>query len=308
MVTKMKGKIRITDPSLSTNLLIQSNRNCNFKAVDKNFRKSLLVIDNDELDFYYLPIDYSQVVNFENHNVEISKVTSINPFNVGQMLRKPNKLDESDFSLFLIENIRLLAIILIGFVLTVTAKFTLFKLVKRRYTGLHKLLVTNRTRLSSGISFKTAVLSLAFSFFLFFNLSMLTNMIKTQKVTVSTSEFINSISKLNKTTKTLVTFNINSRNLFNRLFKNRKRTNAITSSDYANFEDFFSKLSKNEFDCYFYFMSEFYIFASIYYVTLLNRSVDHFVFFKPTIYYESLKALFYRKNLDEKRKKIINYK
>ena len=263
-------------------------------------------MDNDEFDFYFWAMEYSGI-DFDNHNVGISKITSINPFNVGQMLRKPNKLDESDFSLFLIENICLLVIILIGYFLTVTVNFTFLKLVKRR-CSLHDLLAINRTRLSSSGSFKIAVLSLAFTFFLFFNLSILTNMIKTQKVTVSTSEFIDSISKINRTTKTLVTFEINSMHLFNRLFY-RKPTDAITSSDYANFDDFYSKLSKRGVDTYFFFMKDSYFFASIYYVTLLNTSIDdYFAFLKPTIYYESFKAFLYRKNLDQKRKKILNHK
>ena len=265
-------------------------------------------MDNDEFDFYFWAMEYSGI-DFDNHNVGISKITSINPFNVGQMLRKPNKLDESDFSLFLIENICLLVIILIGYFLTVTVNFTFLKLVKRR-CSLHDLLAINRTRLSSSGSFKIAVLSLAFTFFLFFNLSILTNMIKTQKVTVSTSEFIDSFSKINRTTKTLVTFKTSSRKLFNRLFKDRKRTDAITSTEYVKFDEYFSKLSEGGIHTYFFFMRDIYFFISIYYVTLLNNksTYDYFAFLKPTIYYESLKAFIYRKNLDQKRKKILNHK
>ena len=118
------------------------------------------------------------------------------------MLRKPNKFNQSDFSSFFIENIRLLVTILIGFVLTVIIKFTLLKLSKRRYS-LFNLLSIYGYRLGS-IS-KLGSISLAFSFFLFFNLNILRNMIKTQKITVDTSEFIDSISKLNTTTKTLIT-------------------------------------------------------------------------------------------------------
>ena len=250
-------------------------------------------------------MDYSQVVNFENRNVELSKVTSINAFNVGQMLRKPNKLNQLDVTLFLIENIGHLAIILIGYFVDLMTIFTLLKLAKQK-CNLYNLLTINRTRLGLG-SFKIAVLSLAFSCFLFFNLNILTNMIKTEKVTVSTSEFIDSISKLNTTAKTLVSFNLNSTALFNRLFKGRKRTDDITSTKYYLY-GFLSKLSRKGLDSYFYFMNEFQFFFSIYYLTLRNKSLDYFVFFKPTIYYESLRAYFYRKNLDQERKKIINHK
>ena len=261
---------------------------------------------DEEFDLYFWPIDLSYASELtENHDIEISKLTSIDTFNVGQILRKSNKLNESDFSLFFIENIRLLIIILIGFVLTVTAKLTLFKLVKRRYTGLHNLLTINRTRFGSGTSFKTAVLSLAFSFFLFFNLSILTNLIKTEKVTVDTSEFIDSISKLNRTTKTLIAWDTNSTNVFYRLFKKPKQADALTAFDYANVDDFVSKVSKRELDFYFYFINEIYFIYLVYYVTL-NRSADYIAFFKQTIYFETLRAMLYRKNLDKKLKQILN--
>ena len=196
------------------------------------------MLDDNILDFYYWPVglSYERLVS-KNHNIEISKVTSITPYNVGQVLRKPNKFKKSDFSLFFIENIRLLVIILIGLILNVTAKFTLLKLIKRRIS-LYNLLTTNGTRLDS-ISFKLGFIGLAFSFFVFFNLNILTNMINTQKVTVSTSEFIDSISKLNRTTKPVITLYTESMALFYRLFKKRKRNDDITVSDYPKFDAFF---------------------------------------------------------------------
>lgn len=273
----------------------------------KNFDESVLMMDKDKFDFYYWLMDLSHsCLVIENHNFEISRVTSVNTFHVGQILRKPNKLNKSDFSSFLIENVRLLIIILIGYIVILMAIFTLLKLIRRR-CSFYNLLTINRTRLGS-ISFKIDFIILAFSFFLFFNLSILTNMIKTEKVTVSTSEFIDSISKLNKTTKPLATVDTNSTNLFYRLLKKSKQSDALTVNNYANFDHFISKISKNRFDSYFYFMDEIYFFVSVYYVTLLNRSVDHFVFFKPTIYYESFRAMFYRKNLDQKMKQILNHR
>ena len=261
-------------------------------------------MDGDAFDFYHWPMDLSLGSVIYNHNIEITKAASINAYNVGQLLRKPNKLNKLDFSLFLIENICLFVNILIGYFVILMAIFILLKLAKRKY-NLYNLLTINQTGLGS-ISFKIAILCLAFSFFLFFNLSILTNMIKTEKATVSTSEFIDSISKLNRTTKTLVTFSQNTTNLFNRLFQKRKRTDSL--SGYANFDDFFSKLSKDELDSTFYFMSGIHFFISIYYVTLLNRSVDHIAFNKPTIYYESLRVFIYRKKLDQKLKKILNHR
>ena len=260
---------------------------------------------DEEFDFYYWPIDLSYASELaNNHNIEIGKLALIDAFSVGQILKKSNKLNESDFSLFLIENIRLLAIILIGFILTVTAKLTLFKLIKRRYTGLRNLLTINRTRFGS-IWFKAGFLSLAFSIFLFFNLSILTNLIKTEKVTVDTSEFIDSISKLNRTTKTLIAWDTNSTNAFYRLFKKTKPTDAIAAFDYASVEDFISKVWKRELDCYFYFMGEGYFTYVIYYITL-NGSADYIAFFKQTIYFENLRVMLNRKNLDKKLKQILN--
>ena len=265
------------------------------------------MIDDNILDFYYWPMDlsYKRLVS-KNHNIEFSKVTSINPFNVGQMLRKPNKLNESDFSLFFIENMRLVVIILIGFCLTVTAKFTLLKFINRK-CSLYDLLMINGNRLNT-ISFKLGSITLAFSLFLFFNLNILKNMIKTQKVTVDTSEFIDSISKLNRTNKTPITFRKDSMALFYRLFKKRKQNDSLVVLDYANFSDFVSHISKRELDSYFYLMSELFFFLFVYYITQLNRSVDHIAFFKPTIYFESLRTIFYRKNLNEKMKKILNFR
>ena len=263
------------------------------------------MFDDNILDFYYWPVElsYERLVS-KKHNIEINKVTSTTSYKVGQVLRKPNKLNQSDFSLFLIENIRLLVIILIGFVLNLSSKFTLLKLSKRRCI-LYDLL-TNGTRLSS-ISFKLGSVTLAFSFFLFFNLNMLTNMIKTEKVTVSTNEFLDSISKLNRTTKPVITVYTESMALFYRLFKKRKRNDDLKLTDYSkNVQKFFSTISKNGFDTYFYFMEEIFYLYFFYYGSLLNRSVDYIVFCNPTIYFESLRTIFFRKNLDKKMKQILN--
>ena len=261
------------------------------------------MMEEDETDFYYWPLELSYANFTENNNVKVSKATSINAFNVGQMLRKPNKFNKSDFSLFFIENIRLLVIILIGFILTVTAKFTLLKLGKRRCILYHFL--TNGTKLSS-VSFKLGFISLAFSFFLFFNLNILRNMVNTQKVAVDTNEFIDSISKLNKTTKTLITVYPDTMSLFYRLFKKGKRNDDFTVSDYGNIQDFFSKISRDGFDSYIYFMGEINFLASIYYAKLVNTLLDPIVFFKPTIYFELLRSIFYRKKMEQNMKQILN--
>ena len=232
----------------------------------------------------------------------MSKITSIYPYNVGQILKKSSKFNKSDFSLFFIENIRLLVIILIGFILTVTAKFTLLKLIKRR-CSLSNLLINYDYRLGS-ISFKFGFLSLAFSFFLFFNLRILTNLIKTEKITVDTSGFIDSVSKLNRTTKTLIAWDKNSTNSFYRLFKKRNESDALAVFENGSTKDFISKMSNHQLDSYFYFMHGFFFFYLIYKISI-NRLVDHIIFCKPAIYSESLRTIFYRKNLDPKMKKIL---
>ena len=262
------------------------------------------MMGDDDLDIYYWPMDlaYTRSVTV-NHNVEKSKITSIYPYNVGQILRKPNKLNESDFSSFFIENIRLLVIILIGFVLIVIAKFILLKLIKRRFS-LYNLLNTNGTRLDSK-SFKLGFLSLAFVFFLFFNLRILTNLIKTEKITVDTSEFIDSVSKLNRTTKILITWDKNTTNAFYRLFKKRKKNDDLVVFENGNMENYFSKISKLDLDSYYYFLHSFFLFNLMSDVPI-NRPVDYIVFYKPTIYFEPLRTIFYRKNLDPKMKQILN--
>lgn len=256
----------------------------------------------DEFDIIAWPLELSRAALLSQHNVAFSKVISVNSFQIGQILRKPNKLNKSDLSLFLIENIGLLVIILVGFVLSVIAKCAILKLNKRRFSSLYNLLVINRTR-SGSISFKIGVLSMALYIFLFFDLRILTNMIKTDKVTVSTSEFIDSISKLNRTSKTMVAWDTNSTILFYQIFKKRKQNDVIAFD--AKLRGFFDS-SKCGLDYYFYFMCEFFFFFTVYHVTLVNRSVDHFIFFQPTIYFESLKAIFYRKDLDDKMKRILN--
>ena len=259
----------------------------------------------EEFDLYFWQMDlYHSSLVADNPNIEISKVTSIEPYNIGQILKKPNKIDKSDFSVFFIENIRLLIIILIGFISTLSAKFILLKLIKRRFSLYH--LLTNGTRLDS-ISFKIGVLSLALVFFIFFNLNILTNLIKTQKVTVDTSEFINSVSKLNKTTKPFVATDSHSEKLFYRLFKKRKHSQTLVSTDYPNLDDFFSKISKNGIDSYFYFTGEINFIYAVYYV-ILNKSADYIGFFKQTIYFEFLKVMLFRKKMDKKMKQILNYK
>ena len=184
------------------------------------------------------------------------------------------------------------------------AIFTLLKLTNQK-CSLYSLLTIDQSRLSS-ISFNSAVLSLSFTFFLFFNLNILTNMIKTEKVTVSTSEFIDSISKLNRSTKTLITLDEDSMNIFLRMFKKRKKGDAQIVSLYDELNDIISKVTKNGLDSYFYFMGEIYFFLLINDVSSINISADHIAFAKSTIYFETLRAIFYRKNLDQKMKKILN--
>ena len=266
-------------------------------------------MNKDELDFYYWPMDISNPNQTDYRSFGLSKVASTAPVNVGQILRKPNKLNKLDFSSFLIENIGLLVLTFIGYFFSLMVIFILLKLFKRR-CSLYCLLNFDRSRLSS-MPFKICILFLAISLFLFFTLSILTNMIKTEKVTVSTSEFIDSISKLNKTTKTLIIRLPRFKKLFNRLSKKTKHNDVLCIYDYNNYNKYdnfnyiYSKISKNGFNSFF-LMEEIYFFSLAYHFTLLNRLVDHFLFIKPTIYFEALRAIYYRKNLDKKMKQILN--
>ena len=133
-------------------------------------------------------------------------------------------------------------------------------------------------------------------------------MINTQKVTVDTSEFIDSVSKLNRTTKSLITLHTDSMALFYRLFKKRNQSDVLVVFDYADFSDFISKMSKRGLDSYFYLMSEGLFLFLANYVILLNKPVDHFVFCKQTIYFESLRTVFYRKKLSKKMIRILKHR
>ena len=105
---------------------------------------------------------------------------------------KSDNLEKSDFSSFLFDNVRLVIIILLGYLSLVVVTWMVPNLIRQGYSRINSLKLTilrfffiDLNRLIS-LSYKFAVLVLMFNFFIFFNRNFLSGNIKTSKVVINT--------------------------------------------------------------------------------------------------------------------------
>lgn len=136
--------------------------------------------------------------------LEISSAFTSSSMSVGQILDIP-KTTKSDYVSFLLENKSLIPVIFIGYLITLLAFFIFLQTLYCEKAKNLKLNVfspffigQNKLRLFSS---KISLIYIFFTIFLFIIITLFSNSIKTDSVIVSTSEIIDSISKLKETDK-----------------------------------------------------------------------------------------------------------
>lgn len=116
-------------------------------------------------------------------------------YRLGQLFPEKNaegKLEKADLSAFLFENVRLLMMILLGYVFITVVTSIALSLIRKDYSYFKSLKLTllNAYFIDSkpllSLSLKFAVLLLSFELFMFFNKNFLGAGIKTSKVVVNT--------------------------------------------------------------------------------------------------------------------------
>ena len=147
---------------------------------------------------------------------------------------------------------------------------------------------------------------LFFNLFLFLILNLLSGNVKTEKSIVSTEEIVDSVFKLFKTQKVLVS-NPEGLNLKAVPPKGSflERLSGKETVTLRNWRDM-AGMKEKGFDQYLLFMEQR---AVHYVVSLLSENVKQVglvVFLKPTSYFERLAIYRMRRGLDERRKRFIN--
>lgn len=249
------------------------------------------LIENNLVDVD--PFPREMIIDTDSHpNLESTKACSTELFQIGQVLNKPNNLENSDLSSFLFENINVLVYILIGYLLLFVSSFVFLKKVLPKYRSfkisklfLNKLLFLDSNQLRQ-LSCEIALIFIFFSLFLFIVTNILSNLIKTNKVVVNTDEFIDSIEKLFTTKKSftfqpedLPYFNRTSKSSFLYKFYHKKieRENRFVSlDDQTKFRQF---MMNNKLNSLFFFMKQSGMLIVLAFISPFTR--NQFIFMGP---------------------------
>lgn len=225
----------------------------------------------------------------------------------GQFLNPTSR--SYDLASFLVQNLSLVAYILLGWLLvvlttTIWAKLTRSILNFRRENPklfLFRVPFIGSSRLQL-VHLKLIFWS--FSLFLFLNLQLLSSTIQTEKVTVPTDEIVDSPVKLISTSKTLT---VGQGGL---LMIKQAPTNSFLGrlSSKEFFELSMKKLGhmKTNIDRYVFLGDEVGLSQLIGLLSRHAHSVGMVAFRNPTVYYETLLGFKMRRNLKAKLRKFIN--
>ena len=131
------------------------------------------------LDVYSFP----QESNYENEYLEKSSAVSTETYRIGHLVPKSMNEQKNDLSTFLINNKLILFILFVGFLIVGLFNYLFIKnneRIKNLKVNLSNLLI-DYDKLAL-LSSKIALIVLFFEIFIFLNLNVLTNTIKTDKV------------------------------------------------------------------------------------------------------------------------------
>ena len=234
-------------------------------------------------------------------------------FQVGQLVKKPS-FESADFSTFIIQSRFQILKCLIGYFITLLIVFifkrTVYPKNRKLKLSSYELFFSDFKIINKFFS-KLKYILLAFNLFLFVNLSLLSNSIKTEKVVVPTDELIDSVTKFERTRKEPCFFreendmevilNAPSNSFLSRVFKNKIKRKSILchlSKKYNATE--VDKLREKGLHTYFYFMKRASLLILLSYIT--KNANNYLLFKKSTQYYEMQYVIYVRRSLDERRK------
>lgn len=259
-----------------------------------------------------------------NH-LEKNKPHFFGPYQTAQVLKKPSNFVKKDCLSFLLINFNLVIILLFGYLSMIIIVHLCLKIIRRKFVSRNNFKINAIKFLSLSLNQQRslipciALMSLFFTFFSFIIFFCLISNIKTEKILVSTDEFIDSKEKLKATDKIIFYYRYDAHifkespetsllfNLFKRKVKEKKvfvldpnesRNNRHVQEIIENIglENYVLIGRDNQVISYLVILS-FY----------LNR-LKEFIFVKPDNYYEALFTVLIRKNLDAYRKKLINFR
>lgn len=230
---------------------------------------------------------------------------------MGQFL-SVNK-SEADSSSFLINNLSLLIIILLGYLLFVTTTIVFPKLVHRNFNPIKSIRFVptkvffidfNRLLHFSG---RLAILLCAFNWFLFFNFNFLFGNIKTESMLVRTDDIIDSSSTI-MSTKLVLTIIMDEQELLSKASQNSflGKLNGKNIFVVGNKPDEERVQILNDITSYFFFERQiglYYMMAT--FATVMSH-LNLVAFMNPTIYHEAIHVTAIRKSLDPHKKRFIH--
>lgn len=233
---------------------------------------------------------------------------------VGQFI-KPDQSETSDFTSFLFQNKHMLAIILSGYLLIVTAAFALAQLTRSDGCLFKSLmLVVRRVLYDCGRPLSSfqglAFLLLFFNVFLFINQTLLRSSIKTEKATINTNAIIDSLPKLIVTPKTMVV-NFEEESILKLALEHSflgglaKKRRIVYRAPMP--EEKIQEMKKEKLDSMFFFSSEIYLFLVFSTFASTAKQNGLVAFIRSQIYSESFVRVFYlRRSLADEKKRSIH--
>ena len=240
-------------------------------------------------------------------------------FQVGQLVKKPS-FESADFSTFIIQSRFQILKCLIGYFLTFIIVFIFKRTV---YPETRKLKFSSyelffcKFKIINRFYPKLMYILIAFNLFLFVNLSLLRNSIKTEKVVVPTGALIDSVTKLERSMMEPCFFKEESgadvilkaptNSFLSRVFKNKIKRKSHTcnlSKKYNATE--VDKLKEKGLHTYFFFMKRTALFILLCYIT--KNTNNDILFKKSTQYHETQYVIYVRRSLDESRKNLLMFR
>ena len=291
-------------------------RNCIFKTIEyESVSRSL---ETNEIDVYYAGLNLCAQSLLEKYDkfIEPSGTKTGLAFEFGQILKKPVNLEESDFSSFLFENLNLLSYILIGYFLLFFFGFICFKKLfpflnplKKLKLISSKLLFNNHIQLRK-LSPKFAYILLFFNLFLFILIQLLTNFIKTDKVTLNTDELIDTNEKILSNSKILYTRIENLRQfshfpesslLFKLVKRKKEQDQYLTKLNQTKIDEI---IKKGQSSSILIFENRPMLLNFLLSFSMFTK--NPIIFLKSGNYHQNIYVYFMRRRLDKNKKKFIN--
>ena len=225
----------------------------------------------------------------------------------GQFLKPHSK--NPDFFSFLVDNFWLLTYTVLGYLLIAAVAATLPKLTPAGGSAslrnlkrlLFRALFMNHNRWPR---VHLRLMFLFFSIFLFFNFNFIAGRTQTEKVTVPTDEIVDSASKLLGTSKTLIIDGFMSE-ILRRAPKN-SLLNGLSGKKLFKVHSLGDLRRIKAVDEYVLFIKNAALDASMLLLVQPAKRIGSVAFMKATDYFESLVAFQMRRDLDEKRKRLID--